>query len=174
VDDLIPPEDPPDWHLYGYDLAPEDDSAPVEEPVSPALIGTKTAPANDGIASPLPHIPEAPAPPGPTIGASFPDVALIVPPYAQMQTVNDVPRMVKITLRSTGDPKRDILRMKRVYNKLHSHPGNDRFAFWIFEGKAGYLFEFPNETTHVSGELLEELYAIVGRENVLVEPIPVH
>lgn len=171
VDDLEPPEEPPDWHLYGYEMASEDAALPLEEPLPST---SAPEPVKREPAVPSSAVPGISSAGTVSIGAAFPNVPLIIPPYGQTSLSGDAPRMVKITLRSTGDRRRDVRRMRRVYDKLHSHPGNDRFAFWIFEGKGGYLFEFPNETTCVSEELLEELYGIVGRENVLVESIPIH
>ena len=52
-----------------------------------------------------------------------------------------------------------------------SHPGNDRFAFHIFERGRGHLLEFPNLTTGLSPELIGQLNSLVGQENVRVEPI---
>jgi DNA polymerase-3 subunit alpha len=52
-----------------------------------------------------------------------------------------------------------------------SHPGDDRFAFHIFERGRGHLLEFPNLTTGLSPALMAQLHELVGPDNVRVEPI---
>jgi DNA polymerase-3 subunit alpha len=80
-------------------------------------------------------------------------------------------RMLTVVLRPTGDKVRDSLRLRLIYGRLISYPGNDRFAFHIFEKGHGHLLEFPNFTTGVCQDLLIQLHALVGAENVRVEPI---
>lgn len=81
------------------------------------------------------------------------------------------PRMITVILRSCGDKERDVRRLRRVYGKLTSCPGKDRFALLIFEGGSRYQMEFPNETTGITPELLRALYDLVGEENVRVDNI---
>jgi hypothetical protein len=52
-----------------------------------------------------------------------------------------------------------------------SYPGNDRFAFQVFERGRGYLVEFPNFTTGYHPELISKLNLLVGADNVRVDPI---
>jgi hypothetical protein len=80
-------------------------------------------------------------------------------------------RMVTVVMRSSGDKARDNLRIRRIYGTFISYPGNDRFAFYVLEGKRGYLLEFPNDTTGYCKELHSHLVTIAGVENVRVEPI---
>jgi hypothetical protein len=61
--------------------------------------------------------------------------------------------------------------MRRIYGIVSSYPGNDRFAFHVFERSRGYLIEFPNFTTGWCPELIQKLNFLVGSENVRVEPI---
>jgi DNA polymerase-3 subunit alpha len=79
--------------------------------------------------------------------------------------------MVKVFLRSTGDKKRDALRMRRVYGLLTTFPGADRFAVYVFEGSRRYHLEFPNETTGYCPELQAQLKKLVGEANIRVEPL---
>jgi DNA polymerase-3 subunit alpha len=79
--------------------------------------------------------------------------------------------MVKVFLRSTGDKKRDTLRMRRVYGLLTTYPGADRFAVYVFEGSRRYHLEFPNETTGYCPELQAQLQKLVGEANIRVEPL---
>jgi hypothetical protein len=52
-----------------------------------------------------------------------------------------------------------------------SYPGNDRFAFHIFEHGRGHLLEFPNLTTGMNSDLMTRLTNLVGSENIRIEPI---
>ncbi len=79
--------------------------------------------------------------------------------------------MVKVFLRSTGDKKRDTLRMRRVYGVLTSYPGGDRFAVYVFEGARRYHLEFPNDSTGYCPELHAELNELVGDANVQLEQL---
>jgi len=79
--------------------------------------------------------------------------------------------MITVMLRGTGDKTRDVLRMRRIHGIVMSYPGDDRFAFQVFERGQGYLVEFPNFTTGLCSELIATLGRLVGSENVRVEKI---
>ena len=101
---------------------------------------------------------------------------VIIPSPPQMETTTTradfgEAKMITIVLRARGDKARDILRMRRIYGMLISYPGNDRFAFYVVERDSGYRFEFPNDTTSFSDELLTRLEDLVGVGNVIVESI---
>jgi len=81
--------------------------------------------------------------------------------------------MITVVMRTCGDKVRDNLRLRQAYGTLISYPGNDKFAFQVFEGGRGYLIEFPNFTTGLCAELLTRLQEIVGNDNVRVEPITI-
>jgi hypothetical protein len=77
--------------------------------------------------------------------------------------------MVKIILHSTGDKKRDALRMRRVHGLLTSYPGNDRFTFQVYEASRRYNLEFPNDTTGYCSELHAQLLKLLGEGSVQTE-----
>ncbi|RME06011.1 MAG: DNA polymerase III subunit alpha [Anaerolineae bacterium] len=132
------------------DPPPEAVSAPVM-----AAVGGETV-SREGEAPPsLPPVEEIPSP--------------IVPPLPAADR-SDV-HMITLTLRSEGDALRNNLLLRRVFGLLISRPGNDRFAFHIFEGGRGYLLDFPNYTTRLEPELLQQLHALIGENNVRVEKI---
>jgi DNA polymerase III subunit alpha len=79
--------------------------------------------------------------------------------------------MITIMLRSMGDKMRDNLRIRQVYGTLITYPGNDRFAFQVYERGRGYLVEFPNFTTGLCPDLLNRLKEFVQAENIKVEPL---
>ena len=79
--------------------------------------------------------------------------------------------MLTVVLRSTGDKTRDVLRLRRIHGIIMSYPGNDRFAFHVFERGRGYLVEFPNFVAGICPEMLNRLNSLLGTENIRVEPI---
>ena len=79
--------------------------------------------------------------------------------------------MITVILRPRADKVRDNLLLRRVFGMMISYPGNDRFAFHIFENRRGHLLEFPNLTTGMNPELMERLNKLVGPENIRIEPI---
>lgn len=83
-------------------------------------------------------------------------------------------RMLSLILRSTGDRKRDARRMRRVHGLLTSYPGDDRFAFEIFEASRRYHLEFPNSTTGYCAELHTQLSRLLGEGTIHVTPFRVH
>ena len=80
-------------------------------------------------------------------------------------------RMLTIVLRSTGDKTRDVLRLRRIHGIVTSYPGIDRFAFRVFERSRGYLLEFPNHTIGICAELSTRLSALLGPDQISIEPI---
>jgi DNA polymerase-3 subunit alpha len=94
----------------------------------------------------------------------------LVSPPPNLDTNASV-RMLTIVLRSTGDKTRDVLRLRRIHGRIISYPGIDRFAFQVFERGRFYLLEFPNFTAGINNELLAWLSALVGPDNVRIEPI---
>ena len=77
--------------------------------------------------------------------------------------------LVTVILRNRGDMMRDKLRLRQVYGTLISYPGNDRFVFQIIEKDRAHLLEFPNASTKISKNLINQLRDMLGRENVQVE-----
>jgi DNA polymerase-3 subunit alpha len=78
-------------------------------------------------------------------------------------------RMIHLVLRSTGDRKRDALRMRRVHGLLNSYPGQDHFAFDIYESSRRYYLEFPNSTTGYCAELHAQLLNLLGEGSIQVQ-----
>jgi len=104
--------------------------------------------------------------------------APIMPPVdSQAERVEkgktSTPQMLTIVLRSLGDKERDILRMRRVYGMLISDPGPDRFAFYVIEKNRGYRLEFPSDSTQLTDSLLKKLETLLGKENIILEPITI-
>jgi hypothetical protein len=79
--------------------------------------------------------------------------------------------MITVILRPREDKTRDKLLLRRIFGIMISYPGDDRFAFHIFERGRGHLLEFPNLTTGLCPELIAQLNELVGSNNMRVEPI---
>jgi len=77
--------------------------------------------------------------------------------------------LITVILKNRGDLLRDKLRLRHVYGTLISYPGNDRFAFQIIEKDQAHLLEFPNASTKISKNLINQLRDMLGRDNVQVE-----
>jgi DNA polymerase-3 subunit alpha len=95
----------------------------------------------------------------------------ILTPSIYETTEPTVSQVVVIMLRSTGDRRRDTLRMRRVHGLLTSYPGTDRFTFHVFESSRRYHLEFPSSTTGYCPELHAQLLALLGEGAVRVEPL---
>jgi hypothetical protein len=153
-----PPERPPDRPpIQEQPAAPvRSTGQPINDPDRPP---EAVRPTNAGDATTSPH----PA------SAAIWSPAYLVPPQAANE--DGIVRMVTVALRSTGDKTRDVLRLRRIHGILTSYPGNDRFAFRVYEHARGYLLEFPNFTVGLCPEMLTRLNQMVGSENVQIEPI---
>ncbi len=77
--------------------------------------------------------------------------------------------LITVILKNRGDLMRDKLRLRQVYGTLISYPGNDRFAFQIIEKDQAHLLEFPNASTKISKNLINQLRDMLGHDNVQVE-----
>jgi DNA polymerase-3 subunit alpha len=151
-----------------YD-APHVEPEPESEIVPPPVLEEKpqaTAP------TPLP-IQSISASLGATVIPASPDhLPPLMPPKPAPRSQAEKPlRLATIYLRSEGDKARDILRIRRVHGALISYPGNDRFVFYIFEGRNSHQLEFPNDTTDLNDEVIQRLENMLGANNVRVEDI---
>lgn len=96
-----------------------------------------------------------------------------VEPPPRLEPAGNGVNRVTVELKSTGDRTRDALRMRRVHGLLTSYPGRDRFAFDVVEEEHRYTLEFPNFTTGICAELMNQLSSMLGRNTVRVEPFRV-
>jgi DNA polymerase-3 subunit alpha len=135
--------------------APEPVLAVMEAPK--AVLETLPAPP-----VPEPHIP---------LVQPAPKVPYILPPGSAVES--DGSHMITVVMRSCGDKVRDNLRLRKAFGMLFSYPGNDRFAFLVYERSRSFRVEFPNFTTGLGPELIARLSDLVGAENVLVETITI-
>lgn len=94
----------------------------------------------------------------------------LVSPLTVLDKKDDV-YMITVVLRASGDKTHDMLRLRRIHGIITSFPGNDRFAFQVYEKERGFLLEFPNLTTNMCSDLISRLNSLVGPENVKTEKI---
>ncbi len=183
-DEPPPPEDPPEWETYTSaagtpfpvpDLVLHEAELPEEYPSldnDPSLkAGAQLSPGYESPGNSQPSIINPPA--------VIENPVLTIPPVTKFshgirstETESDhTPQMVTVVLRPTGDPERDIRRIRRLHGTFISYPGKDRFQLHIFEEGKGHLIDFPNDTTRVCTELVGKLHEAVGEENVHIETI---
>jgi len=182
VGETIAPDSPAEIlvdELTPVSSAPQEES-PVHEPTTPepGPVNPSAAQIDSLLDSPVVNAPADPIDqtPGYLLEPTEdhlpdlpPSVSYLLPP--QPVPSGDSVRMVTVMLRSTGDKTRDVLRMRRIHGLVSTYPGNDRFAFHVFERDRGYLVEFPNFTTGWCPELVSQLNRLVGNDNVRVEVI---
>jgi DNA polymerase-3 subunit alpha len=129
--------------------------------IDPALADVRVEPLEVGETKPQPM---------PQVEERLP-VATIQVSRAEESSAEAEPKIVTVMLDSTGDRTRDALRMRRVHGLLNSYPGNDRFAFLLFEASHRYLLEFPSSSTGYCAELHAQLVELVGEHRVRVETL---
>ncbi|MBS4059494.1 MAG: hypothetical protein KG029_03775, partial [Bacteroidetes bacterium] len=97
----------------------------------------------------------------------------IAPPPTIVELQDDglPPRIITVYLRPSGDQTRDRRRIKNVYGILISHPGKDRFSFYVTEEGRGHLIDFPNDSTRICVEMLDRLKKLLGSEDWRIEEI---
>jgi DNA polymerase-3 subunit alpha len=122
----------------------------------------------------IPAIREAPTGYAPKVPSGPQAPAFILPPAEKIHLDGDHPHMLIITLRNSGEKRKDVLLMRCIHGILVSSPGRDRFAFQVFEGDHFYRLEFPNETTGVSQAMLDKIQSMLGIENIRMEQIVLH
>jgi hypothetical protein len=181
-----PPEDPPDWEndlsatpeftsrdlvVHVPDLPDEQPDDSGDQPLSAGL----SMPSQNPDANPLPAQPTG-SQRSDSLGSSLRPQATLTPKLSASTVPvrveeGHLPQILTVILRPTGDSQRDIRRISRLHGTFISYPGQDRFAFQIFEEGRSHLIEFPNDTTHLCTDLLLKIKAAVGEENLRLEPI---
>ena len=81
------------------------------------------------------------------------------------------PKLITIHFTSSGDIERDRRRIRNVFSIFTSHHGKDRFQFNIRERSESHRIEFPNESTQLTGEVMEKVRKLLGEENWTIEEL---
>jgi DNA polymerase-3 subunit alpha len=174
-----PPEAPPDWDDFIIPAAkntpapppppaPLDDLLEVER-LSPQIDSAPTR-AVDAPSQPRPQT-AAPMPVPENASKPVPPRPIVPPAVVEPQDDNLPARIITVYLRPSGDSERDRRRIKNVYGILISHPGKDRFSFYVTEDGRGHLIDFPNDSTRICAEMLERLKKLLGSEDWRIEEI---
>ena len=159
--DAVPSSPPaPD---RAYSPPPDLPPLPVADPWEEPALDEASRPPKATVA---PAIVQAPEAPWETTGAG-----VAVPPEERGGSRD--PLMVTVILQSTGDARRDGLRLRRIHGLLTSYPGTDRFALHVYEASRRYHLEFPNSTIGYCRELHAQLITLLGQDRVLVERLPI-
>ncbi len=171
-DDPPPPPEPNDWHLLMPDsgrwsAASVETTPAVPEPPPPTV---PAAPARTVQVAAV----EPPAVIAPPPYITLPHIVPSIEPEPLSGAKESEQRILTVVLRTCGDKKRDVLRLRRVYGTLLSSPGKDKFTMLVFECSKNYFLEFPNDTTGITSDLLRKLTDLVGQENVQVESVHLH
>jgi DNA polymerase III subunit alpha len=86
-----------------------------------------------------------------------------------MSPAGQPPRLIVISIESTGDKERDKRRLRRLHGLLTSYPGEDRFEFSVHDyDQRSYQLRFPNDTTGYGPALEQLLHELLGAEAVAV------
>jgi DNA polymerase-3 subunit alpha len=152
-------EEPESVNLAGSDELPEQ-PRPVPEQEDASEPHPNPA---DGSQAEQTERPD-PEPPSPEASADLPADA-----FGALD--RQTKRNVTILFRSTGDQRRDARRLRRVHGLLTSYPGDDRFAFHVYEASRRYHLEFPSSTTGYCADLHTQLLSVLGEDSVKVETV---
>lgn len=143
-------------------------AAPNAEP----WVEQKTATKVESKANPVAE-PKTEPPPGQNKPVSSPQLmASTRAATVQVPNQDENPaRMVTVILNSTGESVKDQRRIQRLHGAFISCPGRDHFTLHIKENGRAFLMEFPNDTTHISPQLLDDIKKIVSEKDIRIEPL---
>jgi DNA polymerase-3 subunit alpha len=167
-DDMPPlPEAPPDWDNFSL---PEKTLSAAPPPAAP-LDDLLTLEQYGDTPRARAKVPASMAAPPPLMLPSGPPRPIAPPTTREPEDDGLPPRIITVYLRPSGDQTRDRRRIKNVYGILISHPGRDRFSFYVTEDGRAHLIDFPNDSTRVCVEMLERLKKLLGSEDWRIEEI---
>jgi hypothetical protein len=101
-------------------------------------------------------------------GGRAPSAVRAAPPVS----APDVPRLIRVTIATSGDKERDKRRLRRVHGLLTSYPGGDHFEFTVSDyDQRSYQLRFPNDTTGFCPDLERLLHELLGAGTVEVHSL---
>jgi DNA polymerase-3 subunit alpha len=159
----VPP--PIDWSA-GYDFVSPPDMPDYDMPDGPpAVVYEQTEPA--AVTGPV-----VDNRPGIAVSELSPEASVEEPAEEPVEPVveqepfepriTEQPMYLRVRVTRCGDAERDKRILQRVHGALISSPGQDSFSLVIIDGNREIEFDFPNETTHYSPELVGRIKRIVG------------
>jgi hypothetical protein len=144
--DYYVPEEPPDV-LYGQAVPPAAaNAAPDNRPDATELEASPVSVTED---------------PDGTVAIEPPPVEPAVQETIEPRP-GDQPMLLRVRIKRCGNAERDKRVLQRVHGALISSPGQDSFSLVVDDGGREIEFDFPNETTHYSAELVGKIKRIVG------------
>ena len=141
---------------------PEQKDETAKEPAPAPPPPVAPTPSNGNGHEPAPKaqpeaVPTTPTAPAPSQPASTGREAAEPRAAYDEARSQEPPRRLVVYIRPLGDPQKDQHRLERLHRWLLQFPGQDRFA-WVLELPQGkYLIDFPDHTTHICPEMLEQL-----------------
>jgi len=135
--------------LCNWAKTPDEVAVPVEQATRPSS-GQAPRPGS-GQARPAIVAPASPPPPPPP------------PRHPQTHTV-------RVTLTRSGKQAQDVKTLRKIHSLLTDHPGPDRFTIRLIGGLTKPVeLAFPNETTHYSPELAQQLTTMLGPNSIQLD-----
>lgn len=89
----------------------------------------------------------------------------------EYETEDHPPRHITVFLQLTGDKENERSLIKKIFSTLASFAGGDQFSLHITENGKGHLIDFPNDTTRICPELIEQLKLLINEENWRIDEI---
>ena len=75
-----------------------------------------------------------------------------------------------MTLTRSGKQAQDVQTLRKIHTLLTDHPGPDRFTIRLIGGLTKPVeLAFPNETTHFSPELVQQLTTMLGPNSIQLD-----
>ena len=77
-------------------------------------------------------------------------------------------KTAKVIISRSGDGQIDAQRVGEVHQLMSANPGPDKFCFLVMARGSTLQLDFPNDSTTLSDDLIEQLRALPGVESVQV------
>lgn len=77
-------------------------------------------------------------------------------------------RLAKVMISRSGDGDTDAQRVGEAHQLMRSVPGPDRFCFIVMARGGALQLDFPNDSTTITDELIDQLKMLPGVESVQV------
>jgi len=78
-------------------------------------------------------------------------------------------RRLLINIAQTDDEEGDVVRLRQVFDTLRGYPGEYEVRLRVTRGDEVINLELPDMTTGYCPELHQQLAAVVGEEDLVVE-----
>jgi len=103
--------------------------------------------------------------------ATVPGFKYDIAPIVSLDQAGQGIRVITLVMRASDDRQRDIRKLKKLQGFLLSHPGSDHFIVEVIDSGQVTVLDFPNSSTHITNELMEQLEEMLGYGNIRVSPV---